>query len=71
VTGDRESAPSVDASPADLPPTAWRLLAAAQDILADRGYSEFFYRPMLRNLRLTCTSRSCSWPGGWLIRNIR
>jgi AcrR family transcriptional regulator len=27
-------------SPADLPPTAKRLLAAAQDILAERGYAE-------------------------------
>ena len=27
-------------SPADLPPTAKRILAAAQDILAERGYAE-------------------------------
>ena len=29
-----------DRDPADLPPTARRILAAAQDILAERGYSE-------------------------------
>jgi len=29
-----------DRDPADLPPTARRLLAAAQEILAERGYSE-------------------------------
>jgi AcrR family transcriptional regulator len=40
VTGDREPAASRGTSPADLPPTARRLLAAAQDILAERGYSE-------------------------------
>jgi AcrR family transcriptional regulator len=31
---------SSSGSPADLPPTAKRLLAAAQDILAERGYAE-------------------------------
>ena len=29
-----------DRDPADLPPTAKRILAAAQDILAERGYAE-------------------------------
>jgi len=30
--------------PADLPPTARRILAAAQDILAERGYAELTSR---------------------------
>ena len=32
--------PAAGPTPADLPPTARRLLAAAQDILAERGYAE-------------------------------
>jgi AcrR family transcriptional regulator len=32
--------PSAAPTPAELPPTARRLLAAAQDILAERGYAE-------------------------------
>ena len=46
MSGDHEPASSGRApasagvSPADLPPTARRLLAAAQDILAERGYAE-------------------------------
>lgn len=32
--------PTAGLTPADLPPTARRILAAAQDILAERGYAE-------------------------------
>jgi AcrR family transcriptional regulator len=37
---DPSSVPPVRPTPADLPPTARRILAAAQDILAERGYAE-------------------------------
>ena len=37
---DPSGTPPVGPTPAELPPTARRLLAAAQDILAERGYAE-------------------------------
>ena len=37
---DPAGPPPTTPTPADLPPTARRLLAAAQDILAERGYAE-------------------------------
>jgi AcrR family transcriptional regulator len=38
--GPRSDPRSAGLTPAELPPTARRLLAAAQDILAERGYAE-------------------------------